>query len=57
MNSIKIGEIVYYLNHMSETETTIKEEFNQGYMAGYRQAIADLFDNFRDLLNDTKQGE
>ena len=42
---------------MSETETTIKEEFNQGYMAGYRQAIADLFDNFRDLLNDTKQGE
>jgi hypothetical protein len=56
MNDRKISEFVYYLNHMSELEKEIKTEYTQGYMAGYRAAIASLFDDFRELLDDIENG-
>ena len=56
MNDTKVSQFVYYLNHMSEVETEIKDEFTAGYMAGYKAAIASLFDDYREMLDDLENG-
>ncbi len=56
MNDRDMAIVTYRLNTMHEDEEAIEDPYTQGYMAGYRQAVASLFDDYREMIIDIQNG-
>ena len=56
MNDRNLSMINYWLNTMHEDEETLIEPYTQGYMAGYRAAIASIFTDYREMIVDIQNG-